>query len=456
MAEWSNAAVLKTVEARVSGGSNPSPSAKTCGKRHIQPQSELLMGIYLGFHAGYSQFSATLTDGAVVLAQAIVEYGKDLPQYCQPDGTLPGTTGAAGTAAREFDPRMWTDALKLTLQRLRDGDAPLDKVDAVTGTGQGGCMICLDAAGHFTRLLSPMQADTSCAGLCRETELEMGPDVIARTGGKISEDDMLIHIRSFAHEHPFHYARTARFHTVSSFLCSELIGSSAPIACDDASRTHLLDLGECHWNADACAMIAAGLYWKLPEPVPHSTVAGYLSPLYARYGLKSGIPVMVWTGETCELLYSLQATAPGTAALLLLPTVSMLMLPMDALRFDPFGQGRLLLGYERRPVAAAFQVHAPCKVSSTPERARILALRMNWTGLTPERVRLATRVPLAKDDYQKICDALRVPLEPVAPLSGGLSLSAALRACHVMEARTPAHSWASFWTLGGRFEPAVR
>ena len=27
MAEWSNAAVLKTVEAQVSGGSNPSPSA---------------------------------------------------------------------------------------------------------------------------------------------------------------------------------------------------------------------------------------------------------------------------------------------------------------------------------------------------------------------------------------------------------------------------------------------
>ena len=28
MAEWSNAAVLKTVEAQVSGGSNPSPSAE--------------------------------------------------------------------------------------------------------------------------------------------------------------------------------------------------------------------------------------------------------------------------------------------------------------------------------------------------------------------------------------------------------------------------------------------
>jgi hypothetical protein len=28
VAEWSNAAVLKTVEAKASGGSNPSPSAK--------------------------------------------------------------------------------------------------------------------------------------------------------------------------------------------------------------------------------------------------------------------------------------------------------------------------------------------------------------------------------------------------------------------------------------------
>ena len=31
VAEWSIAAVLKTVEAQASGGSNPSPSAITCG-----------------------------------------------------------------------------------------------------------------------------------------------------------------------------------------------------------------------------------------------------------------------------------------------------------------------------------------------------------------------------------------------------------------------------------------
>ena len=30
MAEWSNAAVLKTVEVQASGGSNPSSSAKLC------------------------------------------------------------------------------------------------------------------------------------------------------------------------------------------------------------------------------------------------------------------------------------------------------------------------------------------------------------------------------------------------------------------------------------------
>jgi hypothetical protein len=35
MAEWSNAAVLKTVEAQVSGGSNPSPSALKSPGNHV-------------------------------------------------------------------------------------------------------------------------------------------------------------------------------------------------------------------------------------------------------------------------------------------------------------------------------------------------------------------------------------------------------------------------------------
>ena len=48
MAEWSNAAVLKTVEGHTSGGSNPSFSAKEnpqqcCGFFYIQKCQELVL-----------------------------------------------------------------------------------------------------------------------------------------------------------------------------------------------------------------------------------------------------------------------------------------------------------------------------------------------------------------------------------------------------------------------------
>ena len=41
MAEWSNAAVLKTVEGHTSGGSNPSFSADKVVKRHFKSQNPL-------------------------------------------------------------------------------------------------------------------------------------------------------------------------------------------------------------------------------------------------------------------------------------------------------------------------------------------------------------------------------------------------------------------------------
>jgi hypothetical protein len=49
MAEWSNAAVLKTVEGHTSGGSNPSFSAKenpqqSCGFFYTQKCIELILG----------------------------------------------------------------------------------------------------------------------------------------------------------------------------------------------------------------------------------------------------------------------------------------------------------------------------------------------------------------------------------------------------------------------------
>ena len=53
MAEWSNAAVLKTVDLHGSGGSNPSLSAKPCTKETFV----LLQGLFLFIHFLYTVFN---------------------------------------------------------------------------------------------------------------------------------------------------------------------------------------------------------------------------------------------------------------------------------------------------------------------------------------------------------------------------------------------------------------
>jgi hypothetical protein len=47
MAEWSNAAVLKTVVGQPTGGSNPSLSAKYSNKKHQNPVNQTFTGFFV-------------------------------------------------------------------------------------------------------------------------------------------------------------------------------------------------------------------------------------------------------------------------------------------------------------------------------------------------------------------------------------------------------------------------
>ncbi len=51
MAEWSIAAVLKTVELRGSGGSNPSSSAKGGNKSRVASVNTEAFFVYMGYQA---------------------------------------------------------------------------------------------------------------------------------------------------------------------------------------------------------------------------------------------------------------------------------------------------------------------------------------------------------------------------------------------------------------------
>lgn len=61
MAEWSNAAVLKTVEGHTSGGSNPSFSAELSVIRHLLNQNPLDI-IFKGFSMNRDEIKLMIMD----------------------------------------------------------------------------------------------------------------------------------------------------------------------------------------------------------------------------------------------------------------------------------------------------------------------------------------------------------------------------------------------------------
>lgn len=405
------------------------------------------MATYLGIHAGYFSLTATVTDGKHILGQACVAYRKDLSHY------FPASTGEEGVV-READPRIWVDALRLALQHLFEDGVALCEISAITGVAQGGGTICVDAFGHLTRLMAPTRHTNSNSAYCRDLEMSLDERLLARTGGKIADFDMVANIRRFSLENPAKYACTARFHSVSSFLCSKLIGGiDAPISLDDASRTHLLNLRERQWDAEMTDGIAPGLLWKLPEPVSFHTVAGHLAPLFSRYGLRPGIPVLVWNSEISELQYCLQATEPGTVALLLHEHISLLASVLPIICEVPPGCGHLMFGIHNLPTAFSIQIHDVFPETSIVERAKVLFQRLQWTGICPEKIRLMVSPMASPESIQRLSRELKLPVELVNLHPGSLSLSSALRAQHILEETPIQDFWARFWQVEKAFLP---
>ena len=62
MAEWSIAAVLKTVELRGSGGSNPSLSAREYINKKIESYKSMICGFFITTNSSFQDFKSTEKD----------------------------------------------------------------------------------------------------------------------------------------------------------------------------------------------------------------------------------------------------------------------------------------------------------------------------------------------------------------------------------------------------------
>lgn len=328
--------------------------------------------LYLGLDCSTQSMKAIVIDPVEgkTVAEASVNFGKDLPQYNCPEGYLAN----ADRLVKHADPLLWLAALDLVLIRLRDGGCDMAAIAGIGGDGQQHGSVYLNAEWQkrvqsldprlglpaqinpaLARTTSPIWMDSSTFTQCADLNAAFGRQIQTETGSSAIERFAGPQIMLFSQTEPELYAATQRIHLVSSFLCSVLIGGDAPIDFGDGAGMNLLNLKRGEWDRGITAFIdqraeearersrvqtpVRPLVEKLPL-LRKNGVAGKLCRYFTKYGLRAGIPVAIWTGDNPASLVGTGAWASGVAVVSL-GTSDTFFASMDAFRTDPDGCGHV-------------------------------------------------------------------------------------------------------------------
>ena len=275
-----------------------------------------------------------------VVYSAAVNYGRDLPQYGSPDGFLPNDD----VLVRHADPRMWVEGLELVLAKLHESGCPMDQIVAIGGDAQQHATIYLESLVPlvFSRPTSPIWMDSSSSAECAALDAKFGGRLQTDTGSPAIERFAGPQIMKFAKEDPAAYAKTKRIHLLSSFLASYLVSEDMPIDTGDGAGMNLLNLKTGEWDCEICEFTAPELISRLPPNLKLSNSQTFkpLRAYFSRYGLRSGIPVVPFTGDNPASLVGCFAERPGTAVISL-GTSDVFFAAMDSFHTDPDGYGHV-------------------------------------------------------------------------------------------------------------------
>lgn len=291
--------------------------------------------LFLGLDAGTQSLKLLLINRRLEpVADAAVNFDESLPEFQTEHGAHRHADGLTVTAP----PLMWAASLELALEELRRAGAPLDRVAAISGSGQqhgsvwlrrgaGTVLNNLDAAqtlrGQLAEIFalpeSPIWMDASTAAQCAALEHALGgPQALADltgsrayarfTGNQIA--------KIYALNRPA-YEAAERIALVSSFMASILIGGHAPIDFSDGSGMNLLDIRSRRWAPAALAACGdARLADMLGVPAPPHAPAGVLHPYFAqRFGFRPDCLVINFSGDNPCSLAGLRVQQPGAVAL---------------------------------------------------------------------------------------------------------------------------------------------
>jgi xylulokinase len=315
--------------------------------------------MFLGFDSSTQSLSVIVLDAdqSKIIAEASVNFGKDLPHYSAPSGFIP--SGVSGEV--HADPMMWVEALDLVLGKL-SAQIDLSKVTIIAGSGQqhgsvyvnksfDSIIANLDPTSSLkaqlstslTRSTSPIWMDTSTGAECKEIASAVGgnAEVCARSGSVMIERFTGSQIRKFSKQNPSAYAATSRVHLVSSFIASVLAGKSLPIDFGDGAGMNLLNLKDLTWDKDLMNATASNLTEKLFPAAsclkPQATIGSYF---IEKYGFSKTCQVCPFTGDNPASLVGMGATTPGQVVISL-GTSDTFFAAMAEPKTDPQGFGHV-------------------------------------------------------------------------------------------------------------------
>jgi len=318
------------------------------------------MSHFLGLDTSTQSLSAVVinTASGEVILETSVNFGDDLPQYNCPNGFIENDD----PLLCHSDPMMWLAALDLLLQRGKVSGFDWSKIDGVSGSAQQHGSVYLNSTFFHTvemldttrslvdRLGPCLSRDTSPIWMDASTSIECGEIAEAANGranvcsisGSIPIERFTgPQIRKFYKDSPAAYATTARIHLVSSFMASVLAGSDAGIDTGDGAGMNLMDLATANWSDKLLDATAPGLRDKLPPVIKGGTKVGEVASYFVKkYGFRSKVPVIAWSGDNPCSLVGMGATESGTAVISL-GTSDTFFAAMDHPVTDPNGYGHV-------------------------------------------------------------------------------------------------------------------
>jgi xylulokinase len=313
----------------------------------------------LGLDASTQSVSALVidvSDGSLVCEHAI-RFGEDLPEYGAPNGFHRGNVEGEVYS----NPLMWLDALEMLCREL-SGKCDLQMVRAVSGAGQQHGSVYLNAQWFRTignldptkslamqiepclsRATAPIWMDTSTSIECIEIAEALGGDDKVRSisGSNCIERFTGPQIRRFMKSSPTGYADTSRIHLVSSFFCSILSGTDAPIDTGDGAGMDLMNIHSFDWDNQLLSATATNLGSKLPSIALGNHQAGKLATYFVeRFGFHADCGVTVFTGDNNSSLVGTGASSPGRVVISL-GTSDTYFAAMPKVLSDPNGYGQV-------------------------------------------------------------------------------------------------------------------